>query len=244
MILNNQLMKNLRRITALLLLLVSTTSCFFDGVKGDGNVISKNRKISNDFSRIKVSRGLHVFVTKSADISLTVEADENLHELITTEVKNGTLVITSIKNIRWASAKNIHLSVENINEILVSSGAEVSSENTVVTKRLKVDASSGSQVKLHVRVKDLNCETSSGAMIHLDGDTIDLTVSSSSGSNINAYALDAENCEAKASSGSNIKVNVSDSFEGKASSGSHINYKGNPKKVKKNESSGGSVSSS
>lgn len=237
-------MKNLTRITALLLLLVFTSSCFLDGVKGNGNVISKNRKISNDFSSIKVSKGLHVFVTKSADMALTVEADENLHELITTEVKNGTLVITSTKNIRWASAKNIHLSVENINEILVSSGAEVSSENTLVTKKLSIDASSGSQVKLHVQVTGLNCETSSGAMIHLDGDAIDFKVSSSSGSNINAFALEAENCEAKASSGSNIKVNVSDNFEGKASSGAHINYTGNPKKVKKNKSSGGSVSSS
>jgi len=237
-------MKNLLKITAILLLLVSTTSCLFDGVKGNGNVINKKRKISNDFVRIKVSRGLHVFVTKNSNVSLVVEAYENLHELITTEVKNGTLIITSTKNIGFAKAKNIHLSVENLNEILVSSGAEVSSENTLTAKKLRVDASSGAEVKLRIKVGDLDCDTSSGAMVRLKGNVIDFKAGSSSGSNINAYDLKSKNCEAKASSGSNIKVNVSGNFEGKASSGAHINYKGNPKTVKRNKSSGGSVSSS
>ncbi len=237
-------MKNLVKIMAILLLIVSTTSCMFDGVKGDGNVVVKKRKISNDFARIKVSRGLHVFITKSNKMSLEVEADENLHELITTEVRNGTLVITATKNIRWASAKNIHLSVENINEILVSSGAEVSSENTITASKLRIDASSGSQVKLHVKVTELVCETSSGAMIRLNGRAKDFSVHSSSGSNINAYELDSKNCEANASSGSGIKVNVSNDFDGNASSGANINYTGNPKIVKKSKSSGGSISSS
>lgn len=236
-------MKNLVRSIAVLMLLVFTTSCLFDGVKGNGNVINKERKISNDFVRIKVSRGLHVFITKNSDLSLVVEADENLHELITTEVKNGTLIITSTKNIGIASAKNIHLSVENLNEILVSSGAEVSSENTFITDKLSVDASSGSEVKLHIRVEDLICETSSGAMVRFKGKTVNFSANSSSGSNINAFDLDSQNCKAKASSGSNIKVNVSGDFNGKASSGGHIKYSGNPKTVKRNKSSGGSVSS-
>ncbi len=237
-------MKNLVRIAIVLLLFVSTTSCLFDGVKGNGNVITKNRKISNDFVRIKVSRGLDVYITKSSDLSLVVEADENLHELITTEVKNGTLVITSTKNIGFAKAKIIHLSVENLNEILVSSGAEVSTENTFFTEKLKVDASSGAQVKLQVNVKELSCETSSGAMVDLMGSANDFTAGSSSGSNINAFELNSKNCKANATSGSSIKVNVSLDFEGKASSGAHIKYTGSPKSVKKDKSSGGSISGS
>ena len=154
-------MKSLIKITALLLILFSTTSCFFDGVQGNGNVINKKRKISNDFVRIKVNKGLHVYLTRDSKPSLVVEADENLHELITTEVENGTLTISTTRNIGMARAKNIHLSVENLNEILVSSGAEVSSENTLVTKKLNVDVSSGGEVKLQLKVADLTCETSS-----------------------------------------------------------------------------------
>ncbi len=237
-------MKTLLKISAVLFLFISTTSCMFDGVKGNGDVITKNRKISNDFTRIKVSRGLEVYITKSSSVSLVVEADENLHDLIKTEIKNGTLIITSEKNIWQARSKKIHLSVENLNEILVSSGAEVYSENTLSYDDMKVSVSSGSEAKLHLNVNNLICKSSSGADIKLTGKTIDFDVSASSGSDILAYNLETENCTANASSGSDIKIYVTGTFVGTATSGADIRYKGNPKVVQKNSSSGGSIKSS
>lgn len=217
------------------------TSCMYNGVNGDGNVVSKKRKISNDFVRISASRGLDVYITKSKNISLEVEADENLHELIETEVKNGTLYITATKNIRMASAKKIHLSADNINEIQVNSGAEVYSENTFSSERLVLSVSSGAHAKMDLKVGDLTCDSSSGAGMELRGEANTLSASSSSGGDIAAYELKAKECTAKASSGANIKLNVSYRFDGSASSGGNIKFKGNPEIIDKNNNSGGSV---
>ncbi len=65
-----------------------------NGVKGDGNVITQNRIISSDFTELKVSQGIEVSLTMSKETSLSLEADENLHDLIITEVEDG--VYTSI----------------------------------------------------------------------------------------------------------------------------------------------------
>lgn len=234
-------MKKIIKLTSILFLIFSLTSCMFDGVNGDGNVVSKKRKISNDFVRINASRGLDVYITKSKNISLEVEADENLHELIETEVRNGTLYITASKNIRMASAKKIHLSADNINEIQVNSGAEVYSENTFSSDRLVLSVSSGAHAKMDLKVGDLTCESSSGAGMVLRGEANTLSASSSSGSDIAAYELRTKECTAKASSGSGIKLNVTHRFEGSASSGADIKFKGNPEKIQKNNNSGGSV---
>ncbi len=234
-------MKTLLKLSVALFLVFSTTSCMFDGVKGNGNVITKNRKISNDFVRIKVSRGLEVYITKDSDVSLSVEADENLHDLIKTEVNNGTLIISSERNIWHASSKKIHLSVKNLNEILVSSGAEVYSENTLSSNRMKISSSSGAQIQLRLHVDDLTSNSSSGAIINLSGNAVNFDVSTSSGSVVSAYELEVENCIARSSSGSDIKVFVTESFDAKATSGSGIRYKGNPRKVNKRDNSGGSV---
>ncbi len=234
-------MKTLLKITAVFFLFITTTSCFFDGVKGNGNVITKNRKISNDFIRIKASRGLDVYITKSSDLSLVVEADENLHDLIEINVVDGTLIITAKKNIGLATAKKIHLSVKNLNEILVESGAEIYSENTFFTEDLKISATSGAEANLTLNVNSLVCNASSGAEINLSGIAINLEANSSSGSEIKAYELKVKNCIAKATSGSDIEISVYDSFEGKATSGADIKYRGNPKVISKNKSSGGSV---
>ena len=236
-------MKIILKISVLALLLVSTSSCFFDGVKGDGNVITKDRKISNDFIRIKANKGLEVYLTKNDEVSLTVEADENLHELIKTEVKDGTLYITSKKNIWSSRAKKIHLSVEDLNEISVSSGAEIHSENTFYSDELQVNASSGAVAKLRLDIINLICETSSGANVDLIGKVKNIETKSSSGSDIDAYELKTLICVAKASSGSNIRVNVKESFKGNATSGAVIRFKGDPKIIKSDENSGGSIKS-
>lgn len=234
-------MKTIIKLSLVLFLIMGTTSCMFDGVKGDGHVVSKSRKISNDFVRINASRGLDVYITKSKRISLEVEADENLHELIETEVRNGTLYITASKNIYSASAKKIHLSVNHVNGINVNSGAEVYSENTFSTDKLVINASSGAHAKMDLKVDELTCESSSGSEIRITGETNYLKASSSSGSDIDAYELIAKSCKAQASSGSDIHVNVTESFDGNASSGADIQYKGNPEEVKKSDNSGGNV---
>ncbi len=234
-------MKKIIKLTSILFLIFSMTSCMFDGVNGDGNVVSKKRKISNDFVRINASRGLDIYITKSKNISLEVEADENLHELIETEVKNGTLYITASKNINMASAKKIHISADNINEIKVNSGAEVYSENTFSSERLVLSVSSGAHAKMDLRVDDLICESSSGAGMELMGEANTFSASSSSGSDIRAYDLTAKECKADASSGSDIKLHVTHKFQGRASSGADIKFRGNPEDISKNDNSGGSV---
>ena len=212
-----------------------------DGVKGDGNVVMKKRKISNDFSKVVVSRGLDVYITKSKDIGLEVEADENLHELITTEVKDGVLEISSRRSIWSSSAKKVHLSVDYLNSIKVNSGAEVHTRNTFSGDELELDVSSGANANMDLRVSDLTCESSSGADIVLSGVAENFSASSSSGSDIKAYELEARNCKASASSGSDIKVWVTESFEGSASSGADIKYKGNPRVLNLSDNSGGNV---
>jgi hypothetical protein len=236
-------MKNLIKSAAILFLIFGLSSCMYNGVKGDGNVVSNNRKISDDFVRIEASRGLDVYITKSKKMKLVVEADENLHELIETDVREGTLYITASKNIYAASAKKIHLSVDFINEIKVSSGAEVFSENTFTSEKLAVNASSGAQAKLDLQVDELHCESSSGAEIKLIGEANNFDASSSSGSEIEAYGLTARNCNAQASSGSDMELMVTEVFVGKATSGGDIKFKGRPKKAQKNNNSGGSVRS-
>jgi hypothetical protein len=234
-------MKSIIRLSAILLLLIGTTSCFMDGVKGNGEVIRKNRKISDDFSRVEVSRGLDLYITKSKNLSLEVEADENLHELIETEVRDGVLRITSSRNIWSASAKKVHLSVDHLNGIGINSGAEVRTRNTFVSDQLDLDISSGASAQMELAVEDLSCDISSGADANLSGDAVNFRVSSSSGSDVRAYDLRARNCRADASSGSDLQLMATESIEAEATSGADIRYKGSPKVLSVRDNSGGSI---
>jgi hypothetical protein len=240
-------MKTLTKIIVLFVLLITTSSCFMEGltgIKGNGNVISEDREISSNFDAIKVQQGITLYLTQGNETTVNVEADENILELLVTEVKNGELKVYFEKNVYRAKERNVYLTTSDISKIRTSSGAYVKSENTIQTTSLDLDSSSGSSIKIAVNAKDVSSDCSSGANIDVVGKVETFSAEASSGSAIDAEKLKAIDVFAKASSGANIDVSVSGKLTAKASSGGDIDYEGSPTKVHKDTSSGGSVSRS
>ena len=233
-------MKTLLKISAVLLLFL-TTSCFLDGVRGDRNVITQDRNISSDFDALHVSHGINVKLTMGSSTSLKLEADENLHEIIRTEVEDGVLRIYSERNIYSAKKRTVYLTATDLNEIKITSGAQVTSENTIKTEELKVSTTSGANAKLKLEVANVSCSSTSGSIARLSGRAERLTVSATSGANIKAKNLEALICKAKATSGSVVSVHASQELDAKATSGGNISCSGDPEIVKKNSSSGGNI---
>lgn len=242
-------MKTLIKITVLittfLVLLFTTTSCFVEGltgIKGSRNVVSEERNISSDFETIKVQQGIHLYLTQGKSTDIRVEADDNIIDLLITEVNNNELKVYFEKNVSRAKAKNVYLTANDVSKIRTSSGSYVKSENTLEVSSLDIDSSSGSSVKVSVNAEEVMSESSSGSNIKIYGKTKMLSAKSSSGSSINAQGLETVDAFAKASSGSNIDLNVTGKLTAKASSGGDIDYDGSPTDVNKDTSSGGSVS--
>ena len=234
-------------ITTYLVLLITTTSCFVDGmtgIRGSRVVVSEDRNINSDFESIKVEQGINLYLTQGNSTEISVEADDNIMDLLMTEVNNNELKIYFEKNVNRAKARNVFLSTAVIKKIKASSGASVKSENTFQVISLDLDASSGSSIKVYVNADDITTETSSGANIRVYGKSKSFSGRASSGSSIDADELEAIDAYAKASSGANINVNVTGKLTAKASSGGDIDYEGNPTDVNKDTSSGGSVSGS
>jgi len=213
----------------------------FDGVKGKGEVIKKEQTITKEFSAVKASRGLDIILVKDQNKKVIVEANENLHELIQVYVEENTLYVTSDKNIYSADEKNVYVSYDKINQLKVSSGASIFSQEPIVQKDLSLSASSGADIKLNVKAETLTSSVSSGAMINIEGKVNNHKASASSGANIRANDLHSLVSEAKATSGAQIKIYAKNEFTGKATSGADVVYFGDPQKVSENDNSGGNV---
>jgi hypothetical protein len=228
-------------------MLFTTTSCFvegFTGIRGNRNVVSEDRSIHEDFNAIKVQQGINLYLSQGNSTKINVEADENIIDLLITEVKNNELKVYFEKNVYKAKARNVYLTTNEISSIRTSSGAYVQSENTLQVNSLVLDSSSGSSIKVYVNADEIESSTSSGADIDIFGKTKFISAKASSGSSIDADELESVDAYAKASSGANIDINVSGKLTAKASSGGDIDYEGNPSDINKDTSSGGSVSGS
>ena len=220
-------------------------SCNFDAiigqVHGNGNVETDERMVSESFSEVKGSAGLDVYLTEGSENKIIVEADENLLDIIETEINNGRLNITAKQNIGRSKSKKVHVTYKELDEIYASSGADIIGNSVIKSEKITLDASSGSDIDVEIFAKEVIVETSSGADIHVTGKATLLMASSSSGSQINAKELIVINCNADASSGANITVNVKEKLSTEATSGGNIRYYGNPSAVSNDASRSGNV---
>ena len=238
-------MKTLSKLIAMFLVMFVTTSCFVDGltgIRGNRNVVSEDRSISSNFDAIKVQQGIQLYLKQGTNTDISVEADENIIDLLITEVRDNQLKIYFEKNVYRAKARNVYLTVDDISRIRASSGSRVKAENTMQLSSLDLDASSGAVIKMYVNADEVTAESSSGADIDVFGKTEKFSARASSGSSIDADELESGDTRARASSGAHINVNVSGFLTAKASSGGDIDYEGNPTGIDKSTSSGGSVS--
>jgi hypothetical protein len=240
-------MTTLTKIIVATLLSLCLVSCNFDinfntGVKGNGNVTIEERDVNASFSSIKATEGLNVYLTQADTESITVEADENLQELILTEINDGILKIHTKQNIGRSTSKKIMVSFKDVSKIVSTSGSSVYSENGISASSLELKSTSGSNMKLELNTNTLNSTSTSGSNMRLSGTTTQLIAEATSGSTIKAGNLKSESTKVKATSGANITVNTSKQLTAKASSGASIKYYGDPESVDQSAGGSGSIS--
>lgn len=234
------------KLIAATLVALSLTSChdidFGNSITGSGKVVTEKRTVAN-FDKVTVSQGLECEVLISDQMEVTVEADDNVINGIHTTVTNGTLDISSdYDNYINVKSKKIIVRMPKIVSLESTSGSTLKSGNTLTGLDILLKSSSGSSLIVDIEADNVTLETSSGSEQTVKGKALKLNTASSSGSHIDADELIANEVFAQSSSGSSSSVNAAVLLDAKASSGSSINYVGQAKEVRKEESSGGSVS--
>jgi hypothetical protein len=211
-------------------------------IKGSGHVTIEKRNIQGDFKSIEVSNAIELVLEQSDKTEITVEADDNLQNEITTRIENGKLIIecdyNSFLNI---SSKKVTVKMPVIEQLEATSSATIRSTNTLKGENIRLITSSSGNIDVTLEADTVNCDSSSGSVIIVKGMALQLKTSSSSGSSIEAASLLANNVVAEASSGSTQIVHPIISLNADASSGSSINYNVVPKSLQKNANSGASI---
>ncbi len=233
--------KHLYNLMALWLVVFSLTavSCIAH-IHGNGKVVKQERNISG-FDKISVSTGIELILTQDNLEKVVVEVDENILEILKTEVEGGKLKIYLEEGVSHTKTMKVYVTVKQLNSITASSGSEVKTVNKINAENLTVSSSSGSEVTMEVNCSMVTADSSSGSELTVSGTSMAIKAESSSGSELNASQLVAEKGEASASSGSNLDVHVTKEIKAHASSGSDITVTGNPGSRDSDSSSGGSI---
>jgi hypothetical protein len=209
-------------------------------VTGDHHVVRREREAGN-FTGLRVSSGIDVYLRQGEKMSVAVEADDNLHEYILTDIRDGIMHIYTEVNIRSAEMKRVYVTMKEVNSLRTSSAGDITGETPVKAGNLELSASSAGDINLEVNAKEIETDISSSGNITLDGQADILTADLSSAGDLNAYGLEVKEADVSASSAGDAEISVSERLRARASSAGDINYRGNPKYIDAHSSSAGGV---
>lgn len=211
-------------------------------IRGSGHVTTENRIVEGGFKSVEVSNAIDLVIEQADKTEITVEADDNLQNSITTKVENGVLIVACDYNSFFnIESKKVTVRMPIIEELRASSASSITSVNTLKGENINLRTSSAANMNLKIESDEVNCKASSGSTITIEGLALHLEAVASSGSNIDGDKLLVNDVIAKSSSGSSIQVHPIVSLKAKASSGGSISYNNTPHSIEKKSSSGGSI---
>jgi hypothetical protein len=138
---------------------ISISSKGGEQLNGSGNVTTEARTVA-PFNAINVKSAIDVAIRQTGKSAVEVRGDDNLVPLVTTEVINGMLVV-STKEKSWFRSKNkivVNVDVADLNAVLISGSGDVSATQ-LNTASLKFSISGSGDIRLgelNTKSLDLN----------------------------------------------------------------------------------------
>jgi hypothetical protein len=227
-------------ISGVLITVLLIVSCNVIGEMGSGNVVRQERKVSS-FNAIEVSGAYNVILTQGTAVSVIVEADDNLQDLIRTEVRGSTLVIDNKKPIYHSKTMKVYITITDLKSIDLSGAVDVETQGKLTLPELAISGSGASDGKLDLDVQHLGLDCSGGSKLKLSGSAKDVEVDISGAVDLFAYDFPAESYRLSISGAGKAEINVSKNLKVDISGAASVYYKGSPANISQDVSGAGSV---
>lgn len=184
------------------------TSQSFMPIRGTGSLVDKTINVSG-FHAIDVSNGFDVILVQGSSEGLTLTAQENLFEHITTKVEQGVLKIYTDRNIIESKGLKAKIAFKSIDDLKVSGGGDVVSETTLDVPNLNISMTGGGDINARINTGDLKCRVSGGGDVAIDGTFKGYDMNLTGGGDLKS-AISAAHILCEVSGGGDVSVNSRD----------------------------------
>lgn len=155
-------------------------------VKGSRVVTTAHKDISN-FDNLEIEDNIEVFLQKGDNAGLEIEADDNLHEIITINEKSGALRISLSKEFFGAKKVSVKITYTNGFKMLVcKDDVYVTALGDVMLDNFTIKSFGSSKVYANIRGKVFTLMSNDKAKSELNVAATDITIELSKNSQLKA----------------------------------------------------------
>lgn len=182
--------------------------------------------------------------------SLKIIGNKEVIDLVETQVKNGTLVISIKKDGQrffnnWKVNKNllIQISAKSLNALSQRGSGNIVVNNPIKGDKFDLSLTGSGDITVPVNVSTLAATIVGSGDISMQGTATSADVSVSGSGDFDGGSLKTQDANAKISGSGDIDIYVSNALNAQLSGSGDISYGGNPKQVNKRKSGSGEISS-
>ena len=193
------------------------------------------------FTGLSVGESITVYLTKGSSNQARIETSGVNTDKVVLDNSGRTLHV-HMKSGSWRSFNaTVYLEFEELEELEVSSSADVIGKSTISGDELEIEVSSSGSAVIDVDVNRLDIDVSSSGKLEISGQADSQRVDANSSGKVFGFGLQSKSVRAQASSSGKIELSVSGELEAEANSAGRIRYEGAPDKLYVNSNSGGSI---
>ncbi|CAM1370678.1 head GIN domain-containing protein [Tenacibaculum xiamenense] len=211
-------------------------------VKGNGNVVTKKRKIAR-FDEVSVGGSFTVMLVEGKVGSLTIEGEENIIPYLETEVKGGDLRIGFKENVNIRTTRKLIVTVPFNSLSGVSLGGSGDIDITKEIENSSVAFSIGGSGSIKAKVDASSVKTSIGGSgnIKLSGKTNNFKCAIGGSGNVRAFGLKTNRLKASIAGSGDVYVHVTSEIKAAMVGSGNIYYKGKPNDIDTTSAGSGDV---
>ena len=214
-------------------------------IEGNGNVVTENRKTS-DYDAVSLVGFMDVALVKGSEGNLTIEAESNLQEYITTEVKNGTLKISVEKGVNISPSRNKTIKVtvpfEDLEGAYLTGSGDIWTEDKITARDFSLSVTGSGDMNIEIEADEIDGKVTGSGDIQLIGTASELDCNVTGSGDFDAYKLRAAVVSAQVSGSGDIMVYAEKELNARIAGSGDISYKGNPSKENFKTSGSGDIS--
>lgn len=195
------------------------------------------------FHGIDVQGSIDVVLTQAPTLSVEVEAQANLVDLVTMEVSKGTWTITTSKGYSTDKPFIVHISSPLIDQVEVHGSGDVKSESTFTTDNVRLGIEGSGDIVLGFSAKTVTADIQGSGDIKLSGAAQTLTASVEGSGDINAKNMTVETATVSTAGSGDITVNATGSLSASIEGSGDIIYRGKPANINRSVAGSGEVRS-
>ncbi len=233
-------MRHILLLPALSLLTITLTAKAASHVEGAGNVVRRSLSVP-PFHGIRVEGALDVVLTPAPAQQVEVEAQENLVDLVTTEVRNGIWTIRTREGYSTDKPFVVHISAPVIDAVSIDGSGDVKGQGPFAAGKVHLGIQGSGDLDMAFTATAVDVAVQGSGDVKLAGTCSDLNAAVQGSGDINARDLKAESARASSTGSGDITVCATKRLNAAVAGSGDVVYTGDPQTVDKQVAGSGEV---